>query len=273
MIQKASMDLGGREFSMEIGKVAKQADGAVVVRYGDTVVLVTACAALKPKEERDFFPLTCDYREYTYAAGKIPGGFFKREGRPTEKEVITSRLIDRPLRPLFPEGFHNETQVMAMVLSADADNNPDVVAICGASAALYLSPIPFYTPIAAVRVGLLDEDLVINPTFEQLKNSRLKLVVTGTKDAIVMVEAGAKEVSEEKMVEALQFGHGYIKELIKLQEELYQQRGVIKRAFVRDELDPVLLSEVEERASDLIREALYTPGKILSSTIDRKSVV
>jgi polyribonucleotide nucleotidyltransferase len=267
MIQKVSIDLGGREFSVEIGKVAKQADGAVVVRYGDTVVLVTACSALKQKEETDFFPLTCDYREYTYAAGKIPGGFFKREGKPTEKEVLTSRLIDRPIRPLFPDGFQNETQVIAMVLSADPDNNPDVLAITGASAALYMSPIPFYKPIAGVRVGLLEDRLVINPTFDELKTSKLNLIVAGTQDGIVMVEAGSKEVSEEKMVEALQFAHQNIKELVRLQEEMYQQRGVTKRQFTKEELDPVLVRDVEERATDSIREALYTPGKILSYTM------
>ncbi|MBI3939857.1 MAG: polyribonucleotide nucleotidyltransferase [Acidobacteria bacterium] len=264
MIQKASTNLGGREFSMEIGRVARQADGAVIVRFGDTVVLVSACAALKPKEGASFFPLTCDYREYTYAAGKIPGGFFKREGRPTEKEILTSRLIDRPLRPLFPDGFRNESQVIALVLSADPDNNPDVLAITGASAALYLSPIPYHNPVAGVRVGLLDEQLVINPTFEQLKTSRLNLVVAGTKDAIVMVEAGAKEVAEEKMVEALQFGHEHIKELIGMQEAMFRQRSVVKREFTKQELDPALLAQVEQQASDMIRQALYTPGKILS---------
>ncbi|MBI4456328.1 MAG: polyribonucleotide nucleotidyltransferase [Acidobacteria bacterium] len=267
MVQKASIDLGGREFHIETGKVAKQADGAIMVRYGDTVVLVTACSALTVKEGADFFPLICDYREYTYAAGKIPGGFFKREGRPTEKEVLNSRLIDRPVRPLFPQGYKNETQIIAMVLSADPDNNPDILAICGASAALYLSPIPFYVPIGAVRVGLSGEKLILNPTFEQLKTSRLNLVVVGTKDAIVMVEAGANEVSEEKMVEALQFGHGHIKELVKLQEELYERLGVAKREYVREELDRALLSEVEQEARDSIREALYTRGKIISETL------
>ncbi|MBI2821563.1 MAG: polyribonucleotide nucleotidyltransferase [Acidobacteria bacterium] len=262
MMQKASVDLGGREFKMEIGRMAKQADGAVMVQYGDTVVLVAACAAQEEKEGTAFFPLTCDYREYTYAAGKIPGGFFKREGRPTEKETLTSRLIDRPLRPLFPEGFRNETQVIAMVLSADADNNPDVLAICGASAAFYLSPIPFHHPIAGVRVGLIEDELILNPTFEQLKTSQLNLVVAGTRDAITMVEAGAQEVSEEKILEALQFGHRHIQELVRLQEELFAQRGIAKREFVRKELAPVLLQKVEEKASDLIREALYTPGKM-----------
>jgi len=267
MIQKSSIQLGDREFTIETGKVAKQADGAVVIRYGDTVVLVTACSELKPKEGADFFPLTCDYREYTYAAGKIPGGFFKREGKPTEKEVLTSRLIDRPLRPLFPEGYQHESQVIAMVLSADSENNPDVLAITGASAALYLSPVPFHNPIAGVRVGLIDEELIVNPTFEQIKNGRLNLIVAGTRDAIVMVEAGAKEVSEEKMLEALQFGHLKIKELVELQEEMFRQRGVRKREFTPEALDPALLAEVEEKSAEFIREALYTPGKILSYTM------
>ena len=263
-IQKMSLNLGGREFSFETGKIARQADGAVVVRYGDTVVLATACANLQPKANASFFPLTCDYREYTYAAGKIPGGFFKREGKPTEREVLTSRLIDRPLRPLFPEGFLHETQVIALVLSADPENSADVLGICGASAALYLSPIPFDHPIAAVRVGLMEEELVVNPTIPQIKESRLNLVVAGTKEAIVMVEAGAKEVSEEKMVEALEFGHGHIKEIIKMQEEMFRQRGVVKRAFEAKQIPAPLLAEVEQKASGPIREALYTPGKLAS---------
>ncbi|HEY2931734.1 MAG TPA: polyribonucleotide nucleotidyltransferase [Acidobacteriota bacterium] len=264
MMQKSSIQLGDHEFTIETGRVAKQADGAVVIRYGDTVVLVTACSELRPKEGADFFPLTVDYREYTYAAGKIPGGFFKREGKPTEKEILTSRFIDRPLRPLFPEGYQHESQVIAMVLSADAENNPDVLAITGASAALYLSPIPFHNPIAGVRVGLVEEKLVVNPTFEQIKNSALNLIVAGSKDAIVMVEAGAKEVSEERMVEALQFGHQKIKELIQLQEEMFRQRGTQKREYIPEPLDPALLAEVQEKAADLIREALYAPGKIHS---------
>lgn len=263
-MQKMSLNLGGRELIFESGKIARQADGAVVVRYGDTVVLATACANLQPKVNAAFFPLTCDYREYTYAAGKIPGGFFKREGKPTEKEVLTSRLIDRPLRPLFPEGFMNETQVIALVLSADPENPADVLAICGASAALCLSPIPFDHPIAAVRVGLMGEDLVVNPTYSQLKESRLNLVVVGTNEAIVMVEAGAKEVSEEKMVEALEFGHGHIREIIKLQQELVRQRGVVKRSFEAKQIPAQLLAEVEQKASAPIREALYTKGKITS---------
>ena len=172
MVHRVSAEIGGLEFSIEMGKVAKQADGAAFVSYGDTVVLVTACALKEPREGVDFFPLTVDYRENTYAAGKIPGGFFKREGRPTEKEILTSRLIDRPLRPLFPEGFSNETQVIALVLSADKENDPDVMSITGASAALYCSPIPFYNPVAAVRVGLMDGQFVVNPPDQQAEGQQ-----------------------------------------------------------------------------------------------------
>ena len=214
MIQKVSLQLGGREFSIEMGRLAKQADGAALVQCGDTVVLVTACGDTQERENVDFLPLTCDYREYTYAAGRIPGGFFKREGRPTEKEVLVSRLIDRPLRPLFPEGYHCETQVIAMVLSAEADINPDILALNGASAALYASSIPFYHPLGAVRVGLVDDRLTINPSLEEMERSDLDLTVVGTEEAIVMVEAGANEISEAKMIEALELGHQAIREIV-----------------------------------------------------------
>src|SRR2546427_11575771 len=184
MSYRVSADIGGLEFSIEMGKVARQADGAAYVSYGDTVVLVTACAQKLPRENIDFFPLTVDYRENTYAAGKIPGGFFKREGRPTEKEILTCRLIDRPMRPLFPESWRNETQVNSMVLSADSDNDPDVIAVTGAAAAAYRRDLPFPTPIAAGRVGLLDGQLVANPTVADQKKSLLNIVVAGTEDAI-----------------------------------------------------------------------------------------
>src|SRR5215831_718283 len=206
------LSLGSQTLSFETGKLAKQADGSVVVRLGDTVVLVTACAAASAREGIDFLPLTVDYKEYTYASGRIPGGFFKREGKPTEKEVLTSRLIDRPIRPLFPSGWRHETQVIALVLSADAENDSDVLAITGASAALALSSIPFSRMIAGVRVGLVDGQFVINPTFEQRRSSRLDLIVAGTSDGIVMVEAGAREVGEEEMVQALDAAHHAIKE-------------------------------------------------------------
>src|SRR5919205_3576214 len=184
--------IDNKTLHFETGKLAKQADGAVIVRSGDSVVLVTACRAASAREGIDFLPLTVDYREYTYASGRIPGGFFKREGKPSEKEVLTSRLIDRPIRPLFTAGWRHETQVIALVLSADAENDSDVLAITGASAALAISSIPFTRSIAGVRVGHVDGEFVINPTFEQRKQSRLDLVVAGTNDAIVMVEAGAR---------------------------------------------------------------------------------
>src|SRR6059036_1975076 len=204
--------LGRNTLRLETGRLAKQAHGAVVVHYGDSVVLVTACRAATAREGIDFLPLTVDYREYTYASGRIPGGFFKREGKPAEKEVITSRCIDRPIRPLFPSGWRYETQIIALVLSADQENDTDVLAITGASAALALSEIPFEKTIAGVRVGLLDGTYIINPTFEQRKTSKLDLVVAGSQDGIVMVEAGDKEVTEQQVVEALQAAHAAIKQ-------------------------------------------------------------
>src|SRR5579872_602974 len=209
---QVSVEVGGRALILETGKIAKQANGAITARYGDTVVLTTACMA-PTANDRDFLPLTVDYRENTYSAGKIPGGFFKREGRPTEKEILTSRLIDRPMRPLFPESWRNETQIMAMVLSADSDNDPDVIAVTAASAAAYCSDLPFTQPIAAVRVGLLNGQLVANPTVAEQKTSLLNIVVAGTEEGIVMVESGAFEVSEESVADALEFGHAQIKKM------------------------------------------------------------
>src|SRR5256885_8068831 len=204
---QVTVEVGGRPLILETGKIAKQANGAIVARYGDTVVLTTACMA-STANDRDFLPLTVDYRENTYSAGKIPGGFFKREGRPSEKEILTSRLIDRPMRPLFPEGWRNETQIVSMVLSADSDNDPDVIAVTGASAACYISDLPFDKPIAAVRVGLLDGQLVANPTVADQKKSLLNIVIAGTADAIVMVESGALEGSEEEIGRASGRGRG-----------------------------------------------------------------
>src|SRR5256885_3290593 len=204
--------IGQHTLHLETGKLAKQAHGAVVVRYGDSVVLVTACRAANAREGIDFLPLTVDYREYTYASGRIPGGFFKREGKPAEKEVLTSRCIDRPIRPLFPAGWRVETQIIALGLSADSENDTDVLAITGASAALALSEIPLEKTIAGVRVGLLDGQYVINPTFEQRKQSLLDLIVAGSRDGLVMVEAGAKQVSEQQVVEALETAHAAIKQ-------------------------------------------------------------
>ena len=214
------ISISNKSLSIETGKLAKQADGAVIVRYGDSVVLVTACRAASPREGIDFLPLTVDYREYTYASGRIPGGFFKREGKPAEKEVLTCRVIDRPIRPLFPAGWRYETQIIALVLSADTENDTDVLAITGASAALALSGIPFAKTIAGVRVGLVDGKYVVNPTFEQRKQGKLDLVVAGSKDGLVMVEAGAKEVSEEQVVEALNTAHAAIKQIVAVIDDL-----------------------------------------------------
>src|SRR5205807_3816299 len=202
--------------------MAKQANDGIVAKYGDTVVLNTAVMANKPND-RDFLPLTVDYREYTYSAGKIPGGFFKREGRPTEREILVSRLTDRPMRPLFPESWRNETQINAMVLSADSENDPDVIAVTGAAAAAYCSDLPFTTPIAAVRVGLLNGQLVANPTVAEQKTSLLNIVIAGSEDAIMMVESGALEVSEETVVEALEFGHAQVKKIVAAIKELHAQ--------------------------------------------------
>ena len=262
MIEKVNIALAGRDFSMETGKLARQADGAIWVQYGDTVVLVTACAATEDREGIDFFPLTCDYREYTYAAGKIPGGFFKREGRPTEKEILTSRLIDRPLRPLFPEGFRCETQIIAMVLSADPETNPDVLAINGASAALYASSIPFHRPIGAVRVGWIDNEFIPNPTHSQLQNSPLNLVIAGTQEAIVMVESTAREVAESTILEALEFGHGLIRQIVAKIEELHDGLRIPKREVEAVSIDSELERMVEEKGSALIVDALYTKDKL-----------
>src|SRR4029078_8358934 len=195
------IQVGGRQISIETGRIAKQADGSVLVRSGDAVVLVTACASPSPREGIDFLPLTVDYKEYTYASGRIPGGFFKREGKPSEKEVLTSRVIDRPIRPLCPAGWRHETQIIALVLSADANYDPDVLAITRAAAALALSSTPFQKTSAGVRVGQVEGQVIINPTYEQRKRSRLDLVVAGSADGLVMVEAGAKEVPEEEIVQ------------------------------------------------------------------------
>src|SRR6187549_1457950 len=219
------ISVGGRTISIETGRMAKQADGAVLLRSGDAVVLVSACANPTLREGIDFLPLTVDYKENTYASGRIPGGFFKREGKPSEKEILTSRLIDRPIRPLFPGTWRNETQIIALVLSADSANDTDVLAITGASAALALSDVPFQKTIAGVRVGLVDGQYVINPTFEQRKVSKLDIIVAGSKDGLVMVEAGAKEVTEEQVVEALEAAHAAIKQLVAAIDEMAREVG------------------------------------------------
>src|SRR6478672_4909433 len=228
--------LGARTISIETGKLAKQADGSVIVRSGDTMVIVTACKAANARVGIDFLPLTVDYREYAYASGRIPGGFFKRESKPAEKEVLTSRLIDRPIRPLFPSGWFYETQIVALLISADADNDSDVLAITGASAALSLSSIPFQKTVAGVRVGLVDGQYIINPTYGERKQSKIDLVVAGTADAIMMVEAGAKEATEEEMVGALDAAHQAIKRIAAAIEELKAAVGKAKKTVAAKEI-------------------------------------
>jgi polyribonucleotide nucleotidyltransferase len=271
MTHRVEMPLGKHTLSIETGRMAKQSDGAVLVRLGDTVVLATANAMKDAKAGVDFLPLTVDYRENTYAAGKIPGGFFKREGRPNEKEVLTSRMIDRPLRPLFPEGFNNETQVVALLLSADQENDGDTLAITGASAALYLSSIPFTTPVAAVRVGYVDGQVVVNPSSNDLRTkSELNLLVAGTKDAIVMVESGAREISEDVMVEALVKGHDAIKQIVQLLEDIRARAGKEKWSFTKKEIDPAFVSDAEAAMSEPLLRAMQTPGKLESYGLMKK---
>src|SRR5437764_1184188 len=263
---KETIKLGDRDLTVETGKIAKQADGSVIIRYGDTVLLCAAVSSDSPREGIDFFPLTVEYREHQYAAGRIPGNYFRREGRPNEKEVLTSRLIDRPCRPLFTDGYRNETQVVTTVISADPENDPDVIAITGASCAFYLSDIPFPNPIAGVRVGLIDGRYIINPTYDEVRESRLNLIVAGTEEAIVMVEAGAKEVTEEIMVEALMLAHKEINRLCRWQKELYKALEIEKRPVEPPVLNEEMMGEIERNYSERLRAALNTEaqGKIAS---------
>jgi len=258
---KESIKLGDQELTVETGRVAKQADGSVIISYGDTMLLVAAVAAASPREGIDFFPLTVEYRESTSAAGRIPGNYFRREGRPGEKEIVTCRMIDRPCRPLFAEGFRNETQVIASVISADTDNNPDVLAITGASCALYLSDIPFMNPIAGVRIGLIEGRYIVNPTYDEVRESRLNLVVAGTEEAIVMVEAGASEVSEEIMLEALMLAHKEINRLCRWQKELYKALDIQKREVVSTPMDQEMLGEIQRNYGDRLRSSLDTTAQ------------
>lgn len=261
-METVRMQLAGRELSIETGRVARQADGAVLVRYGDTMVLVAAVAADKDSENLDFFPLTVDYREKSYAVGRIPGGFFKREGKPKETEVLSARLIDRPIRPLFAEGFRRETQVYCTILSSDQENPADILGIVGASAALSIGSIPFLGPIAAVRVGMIDGAYVLNPTFAQQEESLLDLVVAGSKDALVMVEGGAREINEKELAGALAFAHGPIKDLVALQEELVARVGKPKMSFVAVKAAPDLQHRVAELAAGDMRRGLAIRDKV-----------
>ncbi|MGA9555160.1 MAG: polyribonucleotide nucleotidyltransferase, partial [Candidatus Sulfotelmatobacter sp.] len=249
---------GGKQLTFETGKLAKQAHGAAVVRMGDNVVLATAVANADPREGIDFFPLTVDYREYTYAGGRFPGGFIKREGRMSEREVLTSRQIDRPVRPMFAEGFRCETQVIAFVLSADASNDPDVLGINGASAALTLSDIPFLGPIGAVRVGQLNGQFVINPTYDEMRESTLNIMVVGTADGIVMIESGAKEVSEEVVVDAIEFGHTEIKKICGAINDLRNRVGKKKREVTPPEFDQAYYDALKKKVGAELSDALDT---------------
>lgn len=258
---RESIKVGGRDLIVETGKVAKQADGAVIIRYGDTMVLVTAVSMRTAKEGLDFFPLTVEYRESSYSAGRIPGNYFRREGRPSEKEILTCRLIDRPVRPLFPDGYRFETQIVGTVISADTENDPDIIAITGASCALYLSDIPFENPIAGVRIGLIDGKYIINPTYDQRRESKLNLVVAGTEEAIVMVEAEANEVSESIVVEALMLAHKEIKRLCLWQKELGKALEITKREFTPFVIDESFVADIEKKFGERLRAALDTTGK------------
>lgn len=255
MIIKKEKEIGGRLLSIETGRVARQANGAVLVRYADTLVLAVAVCEKEPREDIDFFPLSVEYQEKTYAAGKIPGGFFKREGRPSAKEILSARLIDRPVRPLFPDNFKNETQVVVYVLSSDQQNDADVLGGIGASAALCISDIPFLGPIASVRVGMINGEFVINPTFQQLEESRLNLVLSGSYDSIIMVEGQSNELNEADMVAALKFGHQYIREIIELQRELIAECGLPKMAIPEPQIPEGLEERVDQFCTPRIREA------------------
>ena len=259
MIHTTSEEIAGRQLTIETGKLANQADGSVTVRYGDSILLVTACAAPNPREGVDFLPLTIDYEERLYAVGKIPGSFFRREGRPTETATLAARLTDRPLRPLFPKGFHNEIQVIVTVLSADQANDPDVLGIIGASSALCLSDIPFDGPVSATRLGYIDGEIVVNPTFAQLEESKLDLVVAGTRDAIAMVEAGASEVSEEVIVQAVKRGQEINQVVIGLQQELMALAGKPKMSPKLDGYaDDELIEKVASAVGDRLHPTIFT---------------
>src|SRR5450432_1619534 len=255
-VQTFEIDLDGKKLTLETGKMAKQAGGAVVVRMGDSVVLVSACTAPKPKPNQSFFPLTCDYREYTYAAGKIPGGYIKREGRMSEKETLTSRMIDRPLRPLFPEGYLHDTQIIAMVLSADPETDPGVLGIIGAGAALAISDIPFTHLVSAVRVGMVDGKYVACPTYTESRASKLNIIVAGTEQGIVMVEAGAQQASEEEVLGALEHGYACCQKIIEVLKKLVAVSGKTKKTYTAPELNKDLYAAIEKKVRVGLTDAL-----------------
>src|ERR1043166_3713494 len=265
MQHTVSSRIGSKDITIETGKLAKLADGAVTVRSGDTIILVSAVSATSVKEGQDFFPLTVDYREKAAAVGKIPGGYFKREGRPSEKEILTARMTDRPLRPLFPKGYFFDTQIIGVLLSADGEHDPDMLMINGASAALMVSDVPFAGPIGAVRVGRVNGEFIVNPTHSERENSDLNLVYVGTQNDVIMIEGEANELPEEEFVKALEFAHGHAQQLIVMQNELAQKVAKPKRQptlmLVKDELLEIAYSV----AGDRIEAALYTPSKVARS--------
>ncbi len=258
---KIELNINNRILSVEIGKIGKQADGSALLRYGDTIMFVSATSKKEMQEEKPFLPLIVDYRENTYAAGKIPGGFFKREGRPSEREILVSRLIDRPIRPLFPEGYCCDTQIVALLLSADLENEPDTLGIIGASAALYFSEIPYTTPIGAVKVGYVSNEFIINPTVKQLENSTLNMVVAGTEQGIVMIEAGSPEIEEEKIVEGVALAQKTIEQIISAQKNLYSQLQIKKREFSVKQIDQACLQKTEQEITSPLAEAIAAKTK------------
>src|ERR671922_2448097 len=265
MQHKVTTQIGSTQITIETGKIAKLADGAVAVTCGDTTVLASAVSATVVKEGQDFFPLTVDYREKAAAAGKFPGGYFKREGRPTEKETLTSRMIDRPLRPLFPQGYFYDTQIISILLSADGQNDPDILAMNGASAALCVSDIPFAGPIGAVRVGRVNGQFVANPTHADRMHSDLDLVYVGTENDVIMIEGAANQLPEAEFVKALEFAHGHAREMIRAQKELAAQVGKPKREMPLLSVKQELLEIAYQVAGDRIEAALYTEGKVARS--------
>src|SRR5437764_152485 len=262
MSEKITAQVGDKQIHIETGKLAKQADGAVTVQMGETIVLVATVAATKAKEGQDFFPLTVDYREKAAAAGKFPGGYFKREGRPTEKEILTSRLIDRPIRPLFPKGWYNEVQVQSILFSADGENDPDMLSLVGASAALMVSDIPWDGPLGAVRVGRVDGKFVVNPTHSERVNSDMDLVYVGNSHDIVMFEGSAKEISEADFNAALQFAQEYCLPLIEAQKQLASRLGKKKREITLNVVPEEILNEAKSLAGERMVPALLIPGKL-----------
>ena len=261
MYEKLEIDFAGRKLSLETGRLAKQAHGSVLATYGDTVVLATVVSQYEARPNMDFLPLTVDYVEKTFAAGKIPGGFFKREGRASEKEILTSRLIDRAMRPLFPKGYDRETQIIVTVLSADRDNDSDMLSLIAASAALLVSDIPHKGPVASVRMGRVDGKIVVNPTFGELEGSDVSLVVAASPDSIMMLEGGAQIVDEEVILEALFTAHEAMRPIFAMQEELQRRAGKPKREFAVKERDAALLAAVEKSIGNGIETALATKGK------------